>query len=100
MLLLAEQVHEAHLQTVLNQTFEQVDWAGEPAWEDDFGGISSTYGQRVRQQLFWWGGALAHLRWRDPEGEGSCCVGEEPAAKVSVVVTGEDMTGRGAKKEL
>lgn len=99
MLLLAEQVHEAHLQTVLNQTIEQVDWAGEPAWEDDFSRISSTYGQRVRQHLFWWGGALAHLRWRDAD-EDSCCAGEEPATRVSVVVGGEDIAGTGAKKEL
>jgi hypothetical protein len=97
MLLLAEQAHEAHLRTVVNQTVEDVDWAGEPAWEEDFSAVSSTYGQRVRQHLFWWGGALAHLRWRDAEEEDNCCAGEEPAAKVSVVVAGEDVTGTGAK---
>lgn len=43
-----------------------------------------TYGERVRQTLFWWGGALAHLRWKDAE-EDPCCA-EEPAAQVSVIV--------------
>lgn len=36
-LLLAERTHEAHLQTVLQQTsVEQVEWTGTPAWEEDF----------------------------------------------------------------
>lgn len=36
-LLLAERTHEAHLQTVLQQTSaEQVEWTGTPAWEEDF----------------------------------------------------------------
>jgi hypothetical protein len=87
MLMMAEQVHETHLQAVLNDTLETTDWAGEPAWEADFSVISEKYGQRVRQFLFWWGGALAHLRWNsDPGEEGEH---EEPAAKVSVVVSGE-----------
>jgi hypothetical protein len=86
MLMMAEQVHETHLQTVLSETLETTDWAGEPAWEADFSVISEKYGQRVRQFLFWWGGALAHLRWNSDPEEGDH---EEPAAKVSVVVSGE-----------
>lgn len=86
MLMMAEQVHETHLQAVLSDTLETTDWAGEPAWEADFSVISEKYGQRVRQFLFWWGGALANLRWNsDPEEAEH----EEPAAKVSVVVSGE-----------
>lgn len=87
MLLLAEQVHESHLQTVLNQTVEQTDWAGEPAWEDSFSVINSKYAQRVRQHLFWWGGALAHLRWQG--GSEEECRAEEAAAQVAVVLSGE-----------
>lgn len=93
MLLLAEQVHEAHLQTVLNETLEQTDWAGEAAWEEDFSLISNRYGQRVRQFLFWWGGALSRLRLSSPEPEESpdqSCSGEEPAARVSVVLKGQE----------
>ena len=87
MLLMAEQVHENHLQAVLSQGVEQLDWAGEPAWEDSFSVISSKYGQRVRQCLFWWGGALAHLRWKEEPEE--CCRGEEVAAQVAVVLGGD-----------
>lgn len=90
MLMLAEQVHENHLQAVLNQSIEQADWAGEPAWEDDFSVISTKYGQRVRQCLFWWGGALAHHKWRDSEGAECGDDAEEAAAQVAVVVGGPD----------
>jgi hypothetical protein len=94
MLLLAEQVHEQHLQTVLDQPVEEVDWAGEPAWQEDFSVITSKYAQRVRQFLFWWGGALSHLRWREDEGaECGDSIAEEAAAQVAVVVAGEDGVG-------
>jgi hypothetical protein len=97
MLMLTEQVHEQHLQTVLDQPFEEVDWAGEPAWLEDFSVITSKYAQRVRQFLFWWGGALSHLRWRKSEGE-ECedSIAEEAAAQVAVVVAGEEEMVRGA----
>lgn len=50
-----------------------------------------AYGERVRNALFWWGGALTPLQ-REVEDDSSSA-DEEPAAKVSVVLPGDAAAG-------
>jgi hypothetical protein len=71
MLMLAESIHEAALAEVLVQgAGPDTDWPCDPAWEHGFSVLTARYAASARRRLFWWGGALAHLRRQQGQADG------------------------------
>lgn len=64
LVVMGERLHKMQLQQVQEDPNSQCDWAGEPAWQDDFSGIAGQYAKKMHYKMEWtyFGGqAVAHI---------------------------------------